>query len=118
MENTEKVENTEKMEYVDDSIDTQEASDIDKVLNKRPLKSKKLKIIDYLGTYYATFDGSKNWKVEKWLFNLLKLCDGKRTFEQIAQYLSKIAEVPLNHAMENLKEVFDELEREKLISYI
>ena len=93
-------------------------NDMDKILNKRPLKSKKLKIIDYLGTYYATFDGSRNWKVEKWLFRLLRMCDGKKTFDQIAEHISRIAEVPIEHVRQNLKEIFDELEKEKFISYI
>lgn len=92
--------------------------DIDKIGNKRPLKSKKLKIIDHLGTYYATFDGSKIWKVEKWLFRLLKICNGKKTFNQIAKYIAKIANVPMGAVKPNLKEIFDELEREKFISYI
>jgi len=92
--------------------------DVDEILNKHPLKSKKLKIIDHLGTYYATFDGSKIWKVEKWLFRLLRMCDGKRTFDQIADYISKIAEVPMDYARQNLKEILDELEREKFISYV
>jgi hypothetical protein len=92
--------------------------DMSKLLEKRPVKSKHLKIIDHLGTYYATFDGSVNWKVEKWLFNLLKMCDGKRTFDQISRHISKIAEVSVESARENLKEILEELEREKFVSYV
>jgi len=92
--------------------------ELTKILNKKPLKSKKLKIIDHLGTYYATFDGSKNWKIEKWLFRLLKLCDGKNTFDGIAAHISRLAEVPIEDSRQNLKEIFDELEREKFISFI
>lgn len=89
-----------------------------KTLEKRPLRSKKLKIIDHLGTYYATFDGSQNWKIEQWLFNLLKMCDGKRTFDQIATHIAKIAEISKDAARENLKEILEELEREKIIIYV
>lgn len=88
------------------------------ILDKRPLRSKKLKIIDYLGTYYATFDGSENWKVDKWLFNLLKMCDGKRTFDQIAGHIARIAEISITQARNNLKEILNELEREKFITYV
>lgn len=91
---------------------------ISEILNKKPLRSKKLKIIDHLGTYYATFDGSENWKVEKWLFNLLKMCDGKRTFDQIARHIAKIADISIAQSRSNLKEIFDELEREDFVTYV
>jgi len=94
------------------------AEEFVEILNKRPLKSKKLKIIDYLGTYYATFDGTSTWKVEKWLFNLIRLCDGKKTFEQIAEHISRLAEVSIEDSRRNLKEILDELERERFISYV
>jgi hypothetical protein len=93
-------------------------AEIEEMLGKKPLKSKKLKIIDHLGTYYATFDGSTNWKVEKWLYKLLRLCNGKVTVDQIATHLAKVADVSVEQIRPSLKEILDELERERFISYI
>lgn len=93
-------------------------ADLETLLGKRPVKSSKLKIIDHLGTYYATFDGSTNWKVEKWLYKLLRRCNGKNTFDEIATYLAKIADVPIENIRPSLKEILDELEREKFIHYV
>jgi hypothetical protein len=85
---------------------------------KRPLKSKNLKIIDYKDTYYATFDGTKYWKVEKWLFRLLKLCNGKRTVDEIAKEISKISGFPEDQIKIGLRPILEELEREKFIVYV
>ena len=88
------------------------------LLKKKPLKSERLKIIDHKGTYYATFDGSRTWKVDDWLFKLMKLCTGNNTFEEIAKYLAKVAEVSESEIIPSLKDILDELERENFISYI
>lgn len=85
---------------------------------KKPLKAKNLKIIDHLGTYYATFDGSKMWKIEKWLFRLLMMCDGKKTFDQIAEEIAKIAGITTEEVKAGLTPVLEELEREGLIVYV
>ncbi|MEM5773287.1 MAG: PqqD family protein [Candidatus Aenigmatarchaeota archaeon] len=85
---------------------------------KRPLKAKNLKIIDHLGTYYATFDGSKMWKLEKWLVRFLMMCDGKKTFDQIAEEVAKIAGIPAEEVKTGLAPVLEELEREGFIVYI
>ncbi len=90
---------------------------VEKLNDKKPLKSEKLKIIDHIGTYYATIDGSKIWKIEKWLFRLIEMCDGKKTFNQIAEHIAKIAKVPVEDIKPNLKDILDELEKEKFISY-
>lgn len=87
-------------------------------MEKKPLKAKNLKIIDYLGTYYATFDGTRYWKVEKYIFKLLMMCDGKKTFEQIAEEISRISGYSLEEIKIGLKAIFEELEREKFIVYI
>lgn len=85
---------------------------------KKPLKSGRLKIIDYLGTYYATLDGTRYWKVEKWLFRLLMMCDGKKTLDQIAEEISKISGYSLEDVKIGLKPIMEELEREKFIVYV
>ncbi|MEM5829354.1 MAG: PqqD family peptide modification chaperone [Candidatus Aenigmatarchaeota archaeon] len=85
---------------------------------KRPLKAKNLKIIDHLGTYYATFDGSKMWKIEKWLVKLIMMCDGKKTFDQIAEEVAKLANISTEEAKVGLAPVLEELEKEGFIIYI
>jgi hypothetical protein len=85
---------------------------------KKPLKARNLKVIDHLGTYYATFDGSKMWKIEKWVFKLLMMCDGKKTFDQIAEDVAKIAGVPTEEVKTALIPVLQELEREGFIVYV
>lgn len=83
----------------------------------RPLKAKNLKIIDYLDTYYATFDGTKMWKIEKWLFKLLMMCNGKKTFDQIAEEIARMSGFSTEEIKVGLKPVFEELERAGFISY-
>ncbi|MEM5836760.1 MAG: PqqD family protein [Candidatus Aenigmatarchaeota archaeon] len=85
---------------------------------KRPLKAKNLKVIDHLGTYYATFDGTKFWKIEKWVFKLLMMCDGKKTFDEIAEEVAKIAGVVVEEVKASLIPVFEELEKEGFIIYV
>lgn len=85
---------------------------------KKPLKAKNLKIIDHLDTYYATFDGTKMWKVEKWLFKLLMMCDGKKTVDQIAEEIVKMSGYPLDDIKVSLKPIFEEFERTGFIVYI
>jgi hypothetical protein len=85
---------------------------------KKPLKAKNLKIIDYLDTYYATFDGTKMWKVEKWLFRLLMMCDGKKTFDQLAEEIAKISGFSAEEIKISLKPVFEEFERTGFITYV
>jgi hypothetical protein len=84
---------------------------------KVPIKSKNLKIIDYMGTYYATFDGTRSWKVEKWLFKLLMLCDGKKTTAEIADHIAKISGFDREEIRVGLKPVFEELSSTGMISY-
>jgi hypothetical protein len=82
---------------------------------KKPMKAKKLKIIDHMGTYYATFDGSKIWKVEKWIFNLLMMCNGKKTYDEIAQEIVTNFGLPFDDVRKGLIPIFEELERDGLI---
>jgi len=88
------------------------------LVEKRPLKVKNLKIIDYVGTLYATFDGTKMWEMDKLAFEVLKLCDGTRTFDQIADNLAKRAELDIEDVKNALKPMFKELEELKFIDYV
>jgi hypothetical protein len=84
---------------------------------KKPLKAKNLKIIDYIGTYYATFDGTKYWTVEKYIFKLLMMCNGKKTLDQIAEEIARISGFPLEEIKVGLKPIFEEFERTGFITY-
>jgi len=85
---------------------------------KKPLKAKNLKIIDHMDTYYATFDGTQMWKVEKWLFKLLMMCNGKKTFDQIAEEIAKISGYSIDEIKISLKPIFEEFEKNGFIVYI
>ena len=85
---------------------------------RKPLKAKNLKIIDHMGSYYATFDGTKVWRVEKWVVNLLKLCNGKRTLNQIADEISKLCGYPPEDVKVGLKPLLEELETSGFITYV
>ncbi len=56
---------------------------------RRPLKAKHLKVIDYINTLYATIDGSSMWEIDKSSFGVLRMCDGNRTIDQIAKKRSR-----------------------------
>lgn len=85
---------------------------------KKPLKVKNLKIIDHLGTYYATFDGTKMWKVENWIFKLLMMCDGKKTFDRIAEEIGNKSGYSVEEIRTGLKPIFKELEESGFIAYV
>jgi hypothetical protein len=76
--------------------------------NQRPTKVKNLKIIDHIGTLYATFDGTTVWKMDKVAFGVLKMCDGKRTVDDIVGDISRMAAV----SPEELKPVIEEMLRD------
>lgn len=82
------------------------------------MKAKGLKIIDHLGTNYATFDGSRIWKLEKPIFNLLMECDGKKTVNQLCEKLAKSVNVTTEEIKIGLKPILDELERNGMIVYV
>jgi hypothetical protein len=86
-------------------------------MSQIPTKAKNLKIIDYKGTCYCTFDGEKMWKIENWVVKLLMLCDGSRSFDQIAEEIVKISKFPLDDVKIGLKPVLDDLEQSGFIVY-
>jgi len=86
--------------------------------NKKPVKSKNLKVIDQLGTLYATFDGSSIWKIDKVAFGILRLCDGKKSFDEIVGEVSKRALVSEKDLAPVLKEILSDLERMRFIEWV
>ncbi len=85
---------------------------------KRPLKAKNLKIIDYMGRLYATIDGEKMWEMDRLIYKLLAECNGKKTFNDIARMISKKSGLDLEEIKIGLKGIFNELEKKKFIDYV
>lgn len=84
----------------------------------RPLKDPKLKIIDYVGVLYATFDGERVWEIDKVSHEILKMCDGKKTVNEIAGVLSKQVKMDLEKVKIGLKGILNKLEGQEFIKYV
>ncbi len=84
----------------------------------KPVKAKNLKVIDHLGTLYATFNGSSMWKLDKVAFGILRMCDGKRSVEDIVNELAK----RISHKPEDVKpvveEILNELTKMKFVEWV
>ena len=85
---------------------------------RRPLKTKNLKIIDYINTLYATFDGSSMWEIDKSSFGVLKMCDGTRTVDKIAKDIAKKINMNVDDIKVTLNDILNELEKLKFITYV
>ena len=85
---------------------------------RRPLKAENLKIIDYINTLYATFDGSSMWEIDKSTFGVLKMCDGNRTIDEITKEIAKKVKMNVDDVIITLKEILNELEKLKFITYV
>jgi len=86
--------------------------------DKRPVKPKNLKIIDYQGIYYATFDGEKIWELDRLVSRLIMECDGTKTFNDIAEKVSRKSGLSIEEVKAGLKPIFDELEKAKFIEWV
>ena len=85
---------------------------------RRPLKVKNLKIIDYINTLYATFDGSSMWEIDRSSFGVLQLCNGNRTVDEIAKEIAKKIKMNVEDVIMTLKDILNELEKLKFITYV
>jgi hypothetical protein len=72
---------------------------------KKPLKSDKVKIIDHLGTLYATLDGNSLWKIDYAAYNVWKVCDGKRSVDELVNDLSK----EIGHKPEDVRPIVEKI---------
>lgn len=72
---------------------------------KKPLKSRKVKIIDHLGTLYATIDNTSMWKIDYPSYNVWKVCDGKRTVDELVNDLAK----EIGHKPEDVRPVVENI---------
>ena len=85
---------------------------------RRPLKAKHLKVIDYINTLYATLDGSSMWEIDKSSFGVLQMCDGTTTVDEIAKKIAKKIKMNADQVKGTLKEILNELEERKFITYV
>jgi len=85
---------------------------------RRPLKAKNLKVIDYINTLYATLDGNSMWEIDKSSFGVLQMCDGERTVDKIAKEIAKKIKMNVENVNVTLKAILDELEERKFIKYV
>ena len=87
-------------------------------LDRRPKKAEGLKIIDYIGIKYATFNGEKLWEIEKVIAKLIEECDGEKTFLDIAKKVSDKSGIGLDEIGMGLEKLFRELESAGFIEFV
>jgi aminopeptidase-like protein len=85
---------------------------------KRPKKAENLKIIEHIVSLYATFDGEQYWRMEKWAFEILKLCDGRKSISEIARILAEELQMNAEDVIRGLKPILEEFERVGFIRYV
>ena len=85
---------------------------------RMPLKSKNLKVINYINTLYATIDGNSLWQIDKSTFAVLNMCDGKMTVDQIAVEIAKKIDMKVEDVMPTLLDILKDMERLKFIEYM
>ena len=85
---------------------------------KRPLRAKGLKVIDHIGTLYATFNGSTMWEVDKVAFAIMKMCNGAKTVDQIAQDIAKKTNLDVKDVKITLMDILKEMDKLKFITYV
>jgi hypothetical protein len=85
---------------------------------RKPLKAKNLKVIDYINKLYATFDGSSLWEIDKSTFSVLKMCDGTKTVDQIAEEIARKIDMKVEDVVPTLIDILREMENLKFIDYV
>ncbi|MFN6992081.1 MAG: PqqD family protein [Fervidobacterium sp.] len=88
------------------------------VEEKKPVKSKRLKLIAHIGSIYATFDGRQIWEIDRGLSYILGLCDGTRTEAQIADEIAKEININIDDAKSTLSNILKEFESKGFIEYL
>ena len=88
------------------------------ILEKKPKMNENLKIIEYIGSYYATFDGERIWEIDTSTYAVLQMCDGTKTVEQIAEQIARIIEAKKEDVIPTLKRMLEELEKNEFITFV
>ena len=87
------------------------------LISRKPIKSPNLKVIDHVGILYGTVDNEKLWEIDKVAWEILKMCDGSKTVDQIIWTLSKKFEIEMEEIKPIVMAVVDELDRIKFINF-
>ena len=87
------------------------------IISKKPMKSSTLKIIDHIGILYGTVNGEKLWEVDKVAWEILKMCDGKKTVDQIIWAVSKKFQIDMEEIKPIVIAVVNELKKIEFISF-
>jgi hypothetical protein len=87
-------------------------------LYKKPTKTEELKIINYMNSKYATFDGKKIWEIDDIMIKLLEDCDGEKTFMDIVEKVSQKSGISTEELKIGLKKLFKELENMGFIKLV
>lgn len=85
---------------------------------KKPLKAKNSKIIDHIGTLYATLDGNTIWEMDASAYVVFRMCDGTKSLEQISKEIARKTKLNQEDVKNTVKTILDELERLKFIEYV
>ena len=81
---------------------------------KVPVKNPKAKIIEFKGTLYASVEGQL-FEIDRAAFNILKMCNGKNTLENIIDIISKKIGFPKEEVANVVRNIIKELEERNLI---
>lgn len=81
---------------------------------KVPVKNPKAKIIEFKGTLYASVEGQL-FEIDRAAFNILKMCNGKNTLENIIDTISKKIGFPKEEVANVVSNIIKELEERNLI---
>lgn len=85
---------------------------------KKPLKVKDLKIIDHIGTFYASILGKGIWRMDDSAYVVIKLCDGTKTIDKISEIIAEKTKLAFDDVKMTVRNIIDELERLKFIEYV
>ena len=88
------------------------------IISKKPVKSPTLKIIDHVGILYGTVNGEKLWEVDKVAWEILKMCDGKKTVDQIVWTVSKKFQIDMEEIKPIVIAIMNELKRIEFIDLV
>ncbi len=81
---------------------------------KVPVKNPKAKIIEFKGSLYASIEGQL-FEIDRAAFNILKLCNGKNTLENIIDIVSEKIGFPREEVGNVVRNIIKELEERRLI---
>ena len=88
------------------------------IISKKPMKSPNLKVIDHIGTLYGTVNGEKLWEIDKVAWEILKMCDGKKTVDQIIWSVSKKFNIDMEEIKPIVVAVVNELKKIDFVDFV